>query len=49
MQRRSLELWYASAILVLIGLGYALAIGRPGAVPAASNLLGHSLGILGFC
>jgi hypothetical protein len=48
MQRRSLELWYALALLLLIAAGYALVVRRLGTVPAASNLLGHSLGIVGF-
>jgi hypothetical protein len=48
MQRRSLELWYASGAILLIGAGYALAVRRLAAVPAARGLIGHSLGILGF-
>jgi hypothetical protein len=48
MQRRSLELWYAFAAIALIGLGYALVVRHLGAVPAAGNLVGHSLGVVGF-
>ena len=48
MQRRSLELPYAFAAIVLLGSGYALAVRRLGAVPAAGHLIGHSLGIVGF-
>ncbi len=48
MRRRSLELWYASGLMLLIGLGYVLVVRQLNRVPAASNLLGHSLGIAGF-
>ena len=46
--RRNRELWFSlAAILVMTGL-YLLAYGLAGRLPAASNLIGHGVGILGF-
>jgi hypothetical protein len=46
--RRNLELWYALlAILVVTGL-YVLAYLQQNAFPAASGLIGHGIGIVGF-
>lgn len=46
--RRNRELLYALLAMVLITVVYMAAITRLGAVPAAGNLFGHSLGIVGF-
>ena len=48
MKRRSRELWYALGAVVLITLVYVGVTAQLGAVPAAGNLFGHGLGILGF-
>jgi hypothetical protein len=48
MARRSPELIYAGLAIVAITAAYLLGIGQLGAVPAASGLYGHGLGILGF-
>ena len=48
MQRSNRELWYALLTIALITAGYDLAIVRLGEIPAASGLVGHGLGIVGF-
>ena len=48
MRRRTFELWYALATILLITAVYMAVVSRLGSVPAASGLFGHSLGILGF-
>lgn len=48
MRRRSYELLYAFLAMVLLGAGYLAVMSRLEAVPAASGLFGHSLGIAGF-
>ena len=48
MLRGNKELWWALFASVLIGGIYALVMFITGKVPAASELFGHSLGILGF-
>lgn len=48
MQRHSRELWYALSAIVAITSIYLLVTMRLATTPAASNLFGHSLGILGF-
>ena len=48
MQRRSYELWWALAAILAITLLYLGAVARLDAVPPASDLLGHGLGIVGF-
>jgi hypothetical protein len=46
--RRNKELWYALAAIVIITAAYSAYIAAVGLLPAASNLVGHGLGILGF-
>jgi hypothetical protein len=48
MKRRSRELWYALGAIVLVTLVYVAVTAQLGAVPAAGDLFGHGLGILGF-
>jgi hypothetical protein len=48
MLHRSRELWYALLAMVLITSLYLWLVSRLGAAPAAGNLVGHGLGILGF-
>ena len=48
MQPHNRELWAAFFAILLITLIYLLAIGQASAIPGASGLFGHSLGILGF-
>lgn len=48
MRRRSYELVYALLAVVLITAAYLVVVSRWQAVPAASGLFGHSLGIAGF-
>ncbi len=48
MLRSNKELWWALFAWVLIGGIYALVMFMAGKIPAASELFGHSLGILGF-
>jgi len=48
MQRRSYELWYALLLIVLITVGYLAVVTKQGSIPAAGELFGHSLGIVGF-
>jgi hypothetical protein len=48
MKRRSHELWYALGAIVLITLVYVGVTAQLEAVPAAGDLFGHGLGILGF-
>ena len=47
MLRRSREIWYALLAVILVTALYLWVVSRRGAVPAASNLFGHGLGILG--
>jgi hypothetical protein len=47
-RRRSYELWSALGAMVLITLLYVWVVIRYSTVPPASDLLGHSLGIVGF-
>ena len=48
MQRRSYELWSALGAMLAITLLYLWVVSRLSAVPPASDLFGHSLGIVGF-
>jgi len=48
MRHRNLELWAAFFAILLITLFYLWGVGQAGAIPAASGLFGHGLGILGF-
>jgi cell division protein FtsB len=48
MPRRSRELWYALGAMVVITLAYLAVVARLEAIPAASDLFGHTLGIVGF-
>jgi len=45
---RNRELLYALLGMVLVTLVYVSVVARLGAVPAASNLFGHGLGVVGF-
>jgi len=48
MQRGARELWWAAAAIAAITALYMLVVNRLQAVPAASSLFGHSIGIIGF-
>ena len=48
MLRRSTELILALLSILSISAGYIFIVNRQGSIPAASELFGHSLGILGF-
>jgi hypothetical protein len=48
MRRSNLEFWLAILAAALIGGGYALLVYWTRAIPAAGDLVGHLLGILGF-
>lgn len=48
MLRGNIELWLAFITCVLIGAGYGLFALWTSEVPAASELVGHTLGIIGF-
>ncbi len=48
MQQSSRELWLSFIAIVLITLIYVFVVITLGGVPAASELFGHSLGIVGF-
>jgi len=48
MQQSNRELWAALIAILLITLLYLLGIGQINAIPAASGLFGHGLGIVGF-
>lgn len=48
MLRGNIELWLATVTCVLIGAGYGLFAVWSREIPAASELLGHTLGIFGF-
>ncbi len=48
MQQSSRELWLSFIAIVVITLIYSFVVITVGGVPAASELFGHSLGIVGF-
>lgn len=48
MRAKSRELWLALLAILLITLLYSGVVYRTGSTPAATGLLGHSLGVLGF-
>ncbi len=48
MQPHNRELWAALFAILLITLIYLLGVSQTNAIPGASGLFGHSLGILGF-
>jgi hypothetical protein len=48
MKRSNQELWLAFLVMAFITILYALVVYWMRAIPAAGNLFGHSLGILGF-
>ena len=48
MPRRAPELWYAAGAILAITLGYGAAYLRADALPSASGLAGHGIGIAGF-
>ena len=47
-QQSNRELWASFFAVILITLVYLFAMSQMGAVPAASGLFGHGIGILGF-
>jgi hypothetical protein len=48
MPRRAPELWYAAGAILAITLGYGAAYLRADALPSASGLAGHGIGVAGF-
>lgn len=48
MLRGNIELWLATLTCILIGAGYGLVVLWTREIPAASELFGHTLGIIGF-
>ncbi|GAB1471244.1 hypothetical protein MASR2M66_21220 [Chloroflexota bacterium] len=48
MLRGNIELWLAFISCILIGAGYGLVIFLTREIPAAGELFGHTLGIVGF-
>lgn len=48
MRQHNRELWAAFFAILLITLVYLWGVGQADAIPAASGLFGHGLGILGF-
>jgi hypothetical protein len=48
LPKRGRELWYAFAAIVAVTALYAVAYQQASAFPAASGLVGHGIGILGF-
>jgi hypothetical protein len=48
VRRSNKELWLALLAILLITAAYALVVGAAHAVPAASGLFGHLIGVLGF-
>lgn len=48
MFSRNRELWYALAAIVAVTAVYLAAYVLQGSVPAASGIVGHGIGILGF-
>jgi hypothetical protein len=48
MQRSNRELWLALGAMLVITLGYLLAVNAAQNVPAAGGIFGHSIGIAGF-
>lgn len=48
MPKRSRELWYALVAIVAMTALYVVAYLQASAFPAASSLVGHGIGILGF-
>ena len=48
ISRQHLELWYALAAIAVVTGAYAWAYRQANAFPAASGLIGHGIGIVGF-
>ena len=48
MRHRNTELWAALAAMLILGAVYVVAVRQLDGVPAASGLLGHGLGVIGF-
>lgn len=48
MPRRGRELWYALAAIAAVTALYAFAAVQAEALPAASSLIGHGIGVAGF-
>jgi hypothetical protein len=46
--RRPTELWFAFAAIAMMTAVYAAVYARADALPAASGLVGHGIGVLGF-
>jgi len=48
MQHSNRELWLALVMILLLTGGYLFVVNREAAIPAASSLYGHLIGVLGF-
>ena len=48
MMKRHKEIWYSLIAIALVTAVYALAFLQAGRFPAASGLVGHGIGIIGF-
>lgn len=48
MRRQGLEIWLAAGTMLLLAAVYTGVVSALGAVPAASGLFGHGIGIVGF-
>ena len=48
MFRRHAEIWYALLMILAVTGVYAAAFALGGTMPAASGLIGHGIGVLGF-
>lgn len=48
MRHRGREVWFALGVITVVSLIYVGAVARLDAIPPASALFGHGLGILGF-
>jgi hypothetical protein len=48
LPRRYREILYALVAIAVVSAVYAVAYGQTGAFPAASGLVGHGIGVLGF-
>lgn len=48
MLRRHIEIWSALAVIVVVSAIYAFAYRFDGALPKASGIVGHGIGVIGF-
>jgi hypothetical protein len=46
--RRAREIWYALIAIAIVSAAYLFAYQQAGAFPAASGLVGHGIGVMGF-